>query len=146
MLSFYRIGAKSCRWTVRTIIHFFDVVAVNAWIQFRKYQTRQGESRKHKLEFSSFKIRLAEALVAEDGPNSSDESSCDEPAAKRVPLPAEPFIVVSAKHLPRAVNIKNHARCCHPNCSARTRIKCTECNIFQCVLPERNCFEDFHKK
>ena len=146
MLSFYRIGAKSRKWTIRTIIHFFDVVAVNAWIQFRKDQTRQGESRKHKLEFLSFKIRLAEALMAEDGSNSSDESSSDEPAAKCVPLPAEPFRVVSAKYLLRAVNIKNHTNCHHPNCSARTCVKCIECNLFLCVLPERNCFEDFHKK
>ena len=51
MLSYYRIGSKSRKWTVRTIIHFFDVAAVNSWLKFRDDKRMKGEWRKHKLEF-----------------------------------------------------------------------------------------------
>ena len=88
MLSYYRMGSMSRKWTVRTIIHFFDVAAVNSWLQFRDYERMKGEWRKHKLEFLAFKIRLAEDLMAielEDRMSDDDDGH----PRKREPLPGE---------------------------------------------------------
>ena len=34
---------KSRKWTVRTIIHLFDVAAVSSWLQFRDDERMKGE-------------------------------------------------------------------------------------------------------
>ena len=71
MLAHYRAAAKSRKWTVRCIIHFFDVVAVNCWIQWRKDAVLRGEMRKYKLEMLAFRIQMAEELLSDD-PDGSD--------------------------------------------------------------------------
>jgi len=56
MISYYRTRARTKKWTVRTVFHFFDLAVTNAWIQYRDDRRQFGDRRKEiaQVTFSDF--------------------------------------------------------------------------------------------
>jgi len=56
MISYYRTRARTKKWTVRTVFHFFDLAVTNALIQYRDDRRQFGDSRKEiaQVTFSDF--------------------------------------------------------------------------------------------
>ena len=145
MIALYRAGAKSKKWTIKTILHFIDMAAVNAWILHRR---SHGE---HRMKFLEFKYALAKQMLSwcdiSDGSESSSESEEQggkPPKRARVPPLPSPRLVATGKHLPRAHVRKEFRRCRNAGCSMKTGTECRTCGIFLCCRPERDCFYEFH--
>jgi len=59
MISYYRTRARTRKWTVRTVFHFFDLAVVNAWIQYRNDRRQLGDRPKEIAQvFISFYMLL----------------------------------------------------------------------------------------
>ena len=56
MISYYRTKARTKKWTVRTVFHFFDLAVTNGWIQYRDDRRQFGDRRKEiaQVTFSDF--------------------------------------------------------------------------------------------
>ena len=63
MISYYRMNIRTNKWTVKTIIHLFDLGIANAWIQYRDDRRALGDRPKSILKFLDFKISVANLLL-----------------------------------------------------------------------------------
>ena len=146
MTALYRAGAKTKKWTIKTILHFIDMATVNAWILHRR---SHGERR---MKFLEFKYALAKEMLS--GCNNNEESSmsssdadeqCVQPPkrARVAPIPS-PRVIATGRHLPRAHVRKDFRRCRNAGYGMKTGTECRSCGIFLCCRPERDCFYEFH--
>ena len=58
------------------------------------------------------------------------------------PLPCADVRYDATEHWPIAVHEKKRCRFCQAYCC----MMCSKCKIYVCLVPERNCFGDFHTK
>ena len=158
MLAHYRSGSKTKKWTIRTILHFFDLAAVQAWLLYKRdYEAQHLGSAKTK--FLEFKYDLAMSLICQEdtseGSSSANEegSSEEEDAEKDLRPLARGFramphadIVSSGQHLPKTHVRANWKRCRMNGCRKLTGTECRRCRIFLCCVSDRDCFYSFHTK
>ena len=158
MISHYRSGYKTKKWTIRTILHFLDLAAVQAWLLYKRDCVGAGRRAADTKKFLEFKRELSNSLIhgqddasgsdIESSTGTADEEDDDEEAKRRRtsrPMPVAQT-VSRGQHLPRAHVRANWKRCRMPGCQKLTGTECRRCRIFLCCLPNRDCFFDFHTK
>lgn len=164
MVAHYRSGARTSKWTVKTMLHFLDLAAVNAWILYKKDCQLLGRPASGPMKMLEFKYRLAEQLLAGDASSNSGSSSASNTGSgdesdkdgnqeaqgrKRrrlvTPLPS-PSTRTYGKHLPVAHQRVEFKRCRLAECRKLTGTECSRCKIFLCCLPSRNCYYKFHSQ
>lgn len=149
MIALYRNKARTKRWTVRTIMHMFDLAISNAWLQYRQCMVQSGAHRKEILQYLDFRMAVAESWIAAEDPldiSFSDDEADAMPGKRRpvIPQPSESLRTSGAKHFPKMVQQKNASRCRNNGCSGKTRVQCTGCKMFLCIAVGRDCFLDYH--
>lgn len=157
MISYYRIAQKTKKWPVRFIFHCMDLAIVNSWIEYRLDRKFLGVPNRTIMDLLAFKIYIGECLAldadAKDSNRMQDENYIPPDTSgrevktgtfKSVP-PAE-VRHTSNKHLPLcAVDDKQKfMRCRNQGCTGKTRFKCSHCDVFLCIQPQRQCFFEFH--
>ncbi|CAH1960463.1 unnamed protein product [Acanthoscelides obtectus] len=63
MISYYRIQARSKKWTVRVIFHFFDLAMANSWIYYRRDKKISQTSTRKIQQYLDFKIEIDTHLL-----------------------------------------------------------------------------------
>jgi hypothetical protein len=154
MIAYYRISAKTKRWTVRTIFHFIDFALAASWIERRRWDLAHQTPNKDRLDFLAFKVDVAHYLLHAENRQEQDEHGLtsedeDDPAPRRrvtVPLPCDALRKSGAHHLPEIPPEAKLARCRMPGCkNQKCRFRCTKCKVFLCLNNNRNCFKTFHE-
>ena len=156
MMSYYRMDARTCKWTVRTIFHFVDLAIVNAWIGYRQDEIKRGTPQKDILQLMNFRLEVAQTYLAaaeEDSAEECEESDAegDERASTSrrrcvVPVNAPALCRSGAKHLPEMTAFDHGMRCRNTGCTGKTKVRCVACRIFLCMTAECNCFLSYHTK
>ena len=155
MMSYYRMDARTCEWTIRTVFHFVDLAIVNAWIGYRQDAKAKGILQKDILQLMDFRMEIAQtylAAVDEDseesdtGDDEVDQAASSSRRHRVVPVPSLPARTSGAKHLPEMTQSSNGMRCRKTGCAGKTKIRCAGCKIFLCMTAERNCFMSYHTK
>lgn len=144
MISYYRNKYRTNRWTLRTILHFFDLASVNVWLLYRKDEkVKRGKP----MKFLDFRITLAEQMITgklDESESASDEDE-EEPPSKRIKLPCKEARMKGASHMPEIVDLPNPNRCRNELCrKGKSRVRCMRCNMFLCLTKDRNCYLEFH--
>lgn len=154
MISYYRMGIRSKKWTVKAIIHLLDMGIANAWILYRDDKQKLGDASKEILKFLDFKIRVSNYLLKSPASqNSADSSSFSlvtrsgktskSSSGTSTPTSMNRRI----EHLPiLASHLKNASRCKNPGCQGKTKFYCECCNLFLCLTGNSNCFREYHLK
>lgn len=63
LISYYRIFIRSRKWTLRMIMHAFDMVIFNCWIQYKKEAEILKVPKRKIMDLMDFRMELAENLI-----------------------------------------------------------------------------------
>ncbi|XP_064214102.1 uncharacterized protein LOC135266773 [Tribolium castaneum] len=151
MISYYRIQARCKKWTVRVILHFFDLAMANSWILYRRDKKRLNTTNRNIQQYLDFKIEFATYLLSDqndfflDLPRSLSTRANSKGRVDSPKVCDSPTLTRNRHHFPAIASIKNSVRCKNQDCKKKTKFFCEACNFFLCITSERNCFKDFHK-
>lgn len=157
MLSYCPSRARTSKWTIRTILHFFDLSLTNSWLQYRETQKTLGTPSKGIPQFRTFKLNYGQSLIemndkmAKRQQEANEES--DEEVVRNLPTPDRrvtegPSVerrCQGAVHLPEATK-GLQKRCAAKACKKKSTIYCIKCNVYLCLVAGRNCFKIYHTK
>lgn len=175
LISTYRTFIKSKKWTLRLIVHAFDLVVANCWIQYLKNAKHLNIQKNKILDLLHFRLQLANEIIncrnlttpkrkgrpsntftdRNSRCSSNSEDICTQLSPqtnKKIktdsPIPSDAVRYDTIDHLPGVDNLKNPTKCKHPKCSRKhqTHIFCEKCKVHLCLASGRNCFSNFHKK
>lgn len=154
IISYYRIAAKTRKWTVKVILRFIDFAISASWNEYRRFKAYQRDPAKDLLYYLDFREYIGWGLMYKRDlssiNNSSSESNDDEelPTKRRrripVPHPPKELRQMSALHLPEIPQQDNFTKCRMQNCKKKARVCCTACKLFLCFNKDRNCFMKYH--
>ncbi|XP_050306921.1 piggyBac transposable element-derived protein 3-like [Anthonomus grandis grandis] len=151
MISYYRIRARSKKWTVRVIFHFFDLAMANSWFFYRR-DTKIFKIPPRKIQqYLDLKIEIATQLLTNTpNPQSESQENIRGVGTRRNP---EGNIFVNSpssllgterkrkQHFPEiATDLKNSVRCKNDSYAKKNKFFCDTCNTFLCITGNRNCF------
>lgn len=153
-IEYYRTFMKTKKWTLKVLLHFFDLAVANAW-RLYKLQSAAAAIPKNKVkDLLEFRMQVADALVntptrkrrlSDIEPN---ENIAPNPPTKyrRANLPSENKRFDGYDHLPCFDEIES-PRCCRmERCQSRSKIRCEKCDVYLCLSRKQNCFARYHKK
>lgn len=151
MLSYCPSRQRTRKWTQRVINHFLDLSITNSWLAFREDQVKAKmpikkviQLRKFKADYGEYLIELNTVLSDSESENSFSE---DETNPRRVNSVATPSLRfrTHGSHLPIITkSVQN--RCRVKNCTKKTSVKCSKCEVHLCLTADRNCYKTFHEK
>ncbi|XP_034079081.1 piggyBac transposable element-derived protein 3-like [Gymnodraco acuticeps] len=154
MISYYRMSARTKKWTMRMLMHFTDLALANSWLLYRKDLAICAAPKKSIMQFLEFRTEMAMTLLAQHHGQGSDadlseqsEEEDNSNQGKKRFVTAVPHVSVRRRanaHLPEMISLKNAARCRVAGCTGRTRVRCVTCKVFLCLQGDRNCYTAFH--
>lgn len=147
VLFYYRSKSRTAKFSVRTMLHLFDLACGNSWLEYRHDCQKAGTKA---MDSIMFKMQIAESLISGvlscQPDDATDSESGEDHDRKRVlPLPSFPHRTTHALHMPTSLpKYTERRRCRYPGCPEKTRFSCTTCKMFLCLSSERNCYSLFH--
>lgn len=167
----YRFKIKSRKWTIGLIAHAFNLVASNAWLQYKIEAKELLVPKTNILDFDTFRLKISEELISTalqtlptetnkvEHPNQRSSESTTSTSSSSQPnspvnqstanqLPSDEVRYDQKYHWPKWDVLNNATRCKNPTCPSYnlTHVYCTKCNIHLCLTKESNCFAKFHTR
>lgn len=150
MISYYRICARTRKWTVRLIFHLFDFAIAAAWIEYKLDQEKLGTRIRDILDCLGFREAIGEYLLEyeaenEEGPPPDDAVTIARQSKRaRTEHPTDFIRTKKVDHLPLVLDTQN--RCRLPGCkSTKARHQCPTCKVILCLMAGRNCYKEYHE-
>lgn len=148
MLAYCPCRARTKKWTLRCIMHFIDLALTNAWLQFRAVKKEQKTPSKLIPQFRTFKLQFGEYLINENKQTANSDTDGEDDIicsqdGRRSSIPPVQQRTRGADHLPN-VTRGVQKRCRMAKCDKKTSVYCTKCNLYLCLMGDRNCFYKFH--
>lgn len=145
-IALYRTGMKTHKWYMGLFSQALDICVNNAWLLYRRDCSLLEEDSRTVLRLKQFRLSVAKSLFHTNKVRKGRPSNLDAPQPlKKIQNPVEPRPQEDSRydtvgHFPV---FQTKGRCRH--CKAgQTAVFCRKCNIRLCLVPNRNCFVDFH--
>lgn len=157
LISYYRICARTRKWTVRVIMHMFDFAIAAGWVEYRRDQQALKTRKRDILDLLHFREEYAHFLAygthydtstREESDSDFTDNSSLPPACKKAKVLHPPDVLRTKHvlHLPEFPQRTSKNRCRMPGCSANSaRIRCSTCKVYLCIQENRNCFKLYHE-
>lgn len=146
LMSLYRLPTRAKRWPMPLVGFLIDMALVNSYLcHKRDQQNLINDDDKLALGSKDFRLKVVGALLAEEtrkrGRPTLINAACKVIRAPFVPRPPKELRRNNGGHLP--IHSEKKGRC--KNCSdGYSSWKCDTCDMVLCLVPNRNCFTQFH--
>lgn len=151
MLSYCASRARTKKWTVRVILHMFDMAITNSWLKYRSDKLKKGQKLKSIKQLRLFKIDFGKTLIEngsekQNEASSQSEESDDETSvtSRFVPQPSKRKRTNRSDHMPQ-LHHNIYKRCRFQGCRSKTNVECSKCKMFLCLTSKRNHYTEYHR-
>ncbi|KAK9532194.1 hypothetical protein VZT92_009592 [Zoarces viviparus] len=128
LIGSYKVLHKTQTWYKTFFYHFMDIAIVNAFLLHTDIAEGEGEAPMHQ---KAFRETLAKELAEVGSPSTA--------------RPGPPPAPSGAHHRPVHISGRSTAgrlKCRH--CHAKTPVKCSSCDVPLCLVPGRDCYNNWH--
>lgn len=147
-IALYRTGMKTHRWYMGLFSQVLDICVNNAWLLYRRDNKLLEQNPKQIMRLKKFRTSVARSLYQTNKVKRGRPSTSEAPQPSKkikTPVEARPEDDSRFDKLDHFAIFREKGRC--RNCtSGQTYVFCRKCNVRLCLLPNRNCFVDFHCK
>lgn len=153
-MEYYRTFMKTRKWTLKVILHFFDLALCNAWRLYKIESTAAAIPSNKIFDLLEFRMQVADGLTntpirqkrisESDAESASEESNLR--SIKRANQPSQAKRYDGYEHLPIFDEIASPRVCRMENCGSRSKIRCEKCDVYLCLSRKNNCYAAYHKK
>jgi len=156
-MEYYRTFMKTRKWTLKVILHFFDLAICNAW-RLYKLESAAAEIPNNKvMDLLEFRMQVADGLVntptrrrrSEEIYDLDDKAENIEPNTsrfRRSNQPSQAKRYDGYDHFPSFESIDNPRACRMEGCKSRSKIRCEKCDVYLCLTRKQNCYTAYHTK
>lgn len=131
------------------LFHFLlDVGTNNVYLLFRILFALNNPTRKTSLEHSVFLVMLINEMITYIHEMAKDPVQLKKRKVETKSTSSQFPNRNKGSCFPKAVKSENRGRCAWCTIQGRdlkSAFKCEGCDLYLCIMPERNCFIDFHK-
>ncbi|CAH0714336.1 unnamed protein product, partial [Brenthis ino] len=147
LIALYRTPFRGHRWYLPIFSQMLDICVNNAWLLYRRHREDRHEAKKPK-SLKTFRIEIFESLRRFERTNTSNISRTSVSSTKTIqrPVAERPPDAVrydQVAHYPNVTPIRGRCMYCK---KGQTKLFCEKCKMRLCLLPERNCFVEYHTK
>lgn len=138
LVALYKTNFRTKRWYMAIFSQLIDICVNNAWLLHRR------EIKESKISLKKFRRHIAcELLQKERAPKNLPNSPM--PNKKHDPVVALPNDAIRYDKIGHLPVHKERGRCrlCK---DGKTNVQCVKCHLRLCLVPNRNCFLNFHVK
>ncbi|XP_034404934.1 piggyBac transposable element-derived protein 4 [Cyclopterus lumpus] len=128
LIGYYKVLHKTMKWYKTFFYHFMDIAIVNAFLLHKDVAKGNGEVP---MSQKAFRETLAEQLAEAGSPSTATPAP---PPAPHGPHHKPVYITGSST----AGRLK-----CH-QCHKKTPLKCSSCDVALCLIPTRDCYNEWH--
>lgn len=145
LIALYRTEMKSKRWYLSIFSQLLDICVNNAWLTYRRDNSRGG-AKKHK-SLKKFRLEIYKALlqkgkVVQDC-DVRDLSENEKIKKVKRARPVDDVRYDKIDHFPDQG--EDYGRCTYCK-KGLTKVLCLKCKIKLCFVKGRNCFFNYHHK
>ncbi|KAH9635667.1 hypothetical protein HF086_001458 [Spodoptera exigua] len=147
LVALYRTPFRGHRWYLPIFSQMLDICINNAWLLYRRDMKARHDTKKQK-SLKTFTIEILESLRKFERTKTSDIgrlssnsiATIQKPVAERLP-DAERYDQIG--HYPKIIITRGRCMYCT---KGQTKFFCQKCEIRLCLMPDRNCFLEYHTK
>ncbi|XP_061079005.1 piggyBac transposable element-derived protein 4-like [Conger conger] len=140
LINYYSVHGKTMRWYKTFFYHFIDIAVVNSYILHKAVASTRNQTPLSHKRFREVLMRemveQAKAIVAEAAPRPSLTNTCMPVYRGKTGTQDRRKCVVCATKAKQMPGSKAK--------EMKTPIYCSKCNVSLCLVPERNCFLEYH--
>lgn len=135
-VEYYRTFIKTRKWTLKVLIHFYDLALVNSWRAYKIDCTFNNYRRNKTLDLLDFRLELSEILLS--SPEKRRTEGLEEVENlmprkfKKALKPSATLRYDGYDHLPVFDDLKSPRFCQLETCKSRTKVRCLKCNVYLC--------------
>lgn len=153
-MEYYRTYFKTKKWTVKLVLHFFDLSIVNSWAEYKRACVLTNVPKNKIKNLLQFRLELGEYLRCsvpqrrlDSIPEVVNPPQQNIPNRNRpMPLPSDAKRYDGFNHFASCDDLKAPLRCRNEDCLSRSKTRCEKCNVYLCLSKDRNCFFSFHNR
>ncbi|XP_031435713.1 piggyBac transposable element-derived protein 4-like isoform X1 [Clupea harengus] len=140
LIQYYTAQHTTVKWYRKLFLHFLDIAATNAYLLHKELmQNMQKNSMTHKAFMEELIAQLCGVSLKTPTQKAPVKSS------SQVHKPVCEAELNTDDGKKERVNRKTCAYCrMHRGKQTKTPWKCKACDVYLCLLPERNCFDAWH--
>ncbi|XP_035281193.1 piggyBac transposable element-derived protein 4-like isoform X1 [Anguilla anguilla] len=153
LIKYYSVAHKTKKWYKTLFLHFVDIAVVNAFLLHKDLAETQKTTP---LSQKVFREQLCLQLVdfGEDGPAPAQAPEQSLPVKakrakeKKVQKSCIPVCITEGQDIHYSLKATKGRKycvlCSKEKNGLQTIWKCEACNVALCLIPDRNCFRDWH--
>ncbi|KAI4878850.1 hypothetical protein NFI96_000550 [Prochilodus magdalenae] len=147
LVGYYNDITKSKKWYKTFFFHFIDIAIVNSFILHQQMAKIHGKASLTQKLFRETLLTELSNIVKKSSNVAAPTSAQEEPTAGPSSRPTQDVKCMPAYFSTDATAARRKCEQCRKEGKqVKAPVYCTKCDVALCLVPKRNCFQQWHDK